>query len=61
MLWGNRGAYNASYAYASDEILEFMERHQEYEYKVLLFGDIQEKAAAIGRNRRRTTIREATK
>jgi len=49
MLWGNRGAYNASYAYASDEILEFMERHQEYEYKVLLFGDIQEKAAAIGR------------
>jgi hypothetical protein len=49
MLWGNRGAYNASYAQYSDRLLALMERHPNYDYHVLLFGDIVEKATAIGR------------
>jgi hypothetical protein len=47
MLWANRGAYNEAYAPYSDKLLEFMERHQEYEYKVLLFGDIVEKSTQL--------------
>jgi len=50
MLWGNRGAYNKSYDIYSDMLLGFMERHPKYDYKVLLFGDIIEKSAALGRN-----------
>ena len=49
MLWGNRGAYNDSYAQYSDRLLEFMERHPNYDYLVLLYGDIVEKSNAIGR------------
>lgn len=49
MLWANRGAYNESYAQYSDRLLAFMERNPKYEYKVLLYGDIEQKAAAIGR------------
>jgi len=49
MLWGNRGAYNKGYDDPSDKLLAFMERHPKYDYHVLLFGDIIEKAAALGR------------
>jgi hypothetical protein len=49
MLWGNRGAFNLSYTPASEKILEFMERHPEYNYKVLLYSDIKAKAMEIGR------------
>jgi hypothetical protein len=50
MLWGNRGAFNLSYTPQSEKVLEFMERHTDYYYKVLLYGDIMEKAKEIGRS-----------
>ena len=49
MMWGNRGAYCKSYDIYSDRLLSFMERHQNYDYLVLLYGDIKEKAAALDR------------
>ena len=49
MLWGNRGAFDPSYTPASEKVLEFMERHPEYEYKVLLYSDIEKKAKESGR------------
>lgn len=44
MLWANRGSWNKDYASRSEKILEWMEKHPEYEYTVLLWGDIKEKA-----------------
>jgi hypothetical protein len=49
MLWGNRGAFNLSYTPQSEQVLQFMEKHPDYEYTVLLYGDIKEKALQIGR------------
>jgi hypothetical protein len=49
MLWANRGAFHPSYTYQSEKLLEFMERHIDYQYTVLLYGDIKERA--IGNNR----------
>ena len=46
MLWGNRGAFNKECTKGSELILQLMERHPEYNYLVLLFGDIREKASA---------------
>lgn len=45
MLWGSRGAFNNVYTENSELILQLMERHPEYNYLVLLFGDIREKAS----------------
>ncbi len=51
MLWANRGSFNADYAARSEKVLEFMEKWcDKYDYTVLLWGDIKEKASAIGRS-----------
>lgn len=44
MLWGNRGAFHPWYTPQSEKVLEFMERHPDYEYTVLLYGDIKERS-----------------
>ena len=54
MLWGNRGAFykesNTDYSIVSEKVLEFMEKWQsKYKYKILLWGDIIERARNSGR------------
>lgn len=45
MLFGNRGAFNRGYAENSEKVLSFMEKLQgSYKYKVLLWGDIKNRA-----------------
>lgn len=45
MLFANRGAFNKGYAENSEKVLEFMEKWQNsYRYKVLLWGDIKNRA-----------------
>lgn len=44
MLWANRGSWNKDYAARSEKILSWMEKHPDYDYTVLLWGDIKEKA-----------------
>ena len=44
MLWANRGSWNKDYATRSEKILTWMEKHSDYDYTVLLWGDIKEKA-----------------
>lgn len=46
MLWANKGAFHIAYYKYSEQILEFMERHQhqDYKYTVIFYEDIVERA-----------------
>ncbi len=44
MLWANKGALHVAYIKYSEQILEFMERHLDYEYTILFYGDIIDRA-----------------
>lgn len=44
MLWANKGAFHIAYIKYSEQILEFMERHLDYKYTILFYGDIVNRA-----------------
>lgn len=44
MLWANKGAFHVAYIKYSEQVLEFMERHLDYNYTVLFYGDIVNRA-----------------